>query len=205
MTVLDGKVYNELKKVKSFSIELENSIIELDLSTSFRIGGDQLDNIQWRKYKFKNIYKGYSSINLMYFYINKESKDDAYKRILLKDVTKDGLPHLDGKTGNIHPGRNYVKENSGNYDKIKQLVLCANGNNSDLGPLLSSDIKNKEDSYSLIFNIHQSCYFPLIQDDENLKNNWRYKLLKEFAFELYNNLDDKTILSDEILKEIGKK
>ncbi len=178
--MLDGSMLNKYKKIFPITVRIKNEELEIRLSSSWRYGSEELENIQWRKLIFADI-EGYGSINMMYFKIN-----EIPTKILESNVTKDSEAHIDAKTGNIHPGKEYVKDDSGNYDKVKQLVLCAAGGN-DLGPKLPANIleDENEDELYLFSSIHKSCYYPRIDGKEFEEGkDWRQDLLRQVWNEL---------------------
>ena len=183
--MLDGNMLDKYKKIFPITVRIKNEELKIRLSSSWRHGSGELENIQWRKLIFADI-EGYGSINMMYFKIN-----EIPTKILESNVTKSSEAHIDAKTGNIHPGKDYVKEHSdkehsGNYDKVRQLVLCAAGGN-DLGPKLSSKLleDENEDELYLFSSIHKSCYYPRIDGKEFEEGkDWRQDLLRQVWNEL---------------------
>lgn len=170
-------------------------------------------NIKWWTYGFSKDFLGYNSIMLMNFKItedDEEFKKAAANVVLTENVTEIPEPHIDGKTGNIHPGKNYIDKNGyDKFDKINMLVLSVGGVSKDgrigvhPGPLNVNKKTTEDDAQYYYTAVHKACYFPLMSKDIQLKNDPRYKFLKDFALELSNV--NKNLLSDEILKEIGKK
>lgn len=207
------------KLIDEIYLEKSKKKVELDSKTHRGTVGrgyrSTIDNIWWYKYKIVSSDTDYESINLMFFKVNEEIRNQASKVVFtstykcLKDengvtkkycMSKYPYAHIDGKSGNIHPGTKKVDELSKTYDKIRQLVLCR-GSENDPGPNTPNiEVSDEVYVYSKKTKVHKACYFPLIEDDEKLKENPRYKFLKEVASEL-----PEEILSDEILKEIGKK
>ena len=178
--MLDGNMLDKYKGVFPITVRINDKDLTIRLSSSWRHGSGELENIQWRKLVFDE-FKGYGSINMMYFKIN-----EIPTKILESNVTNDSESHIDAKTGNIHPGKEYVEEHSGNYDKVRQLVLCAAGGN-DLGPKLPSNLleDENEDELYLVSSIHKSCYYPRI-DDKKIEEgkDWRQDLLRQVWNEL---------------------
>ena len=181
----NNEMYQKLLKIFPIKIDELNMEIKLDVYRGKHHGSIETENIWWNKLKF-NDYNGYDSINLMYFYINEEQKNIAKNKVISKGTQKEKKPHIDAKTGNIHPGKEYVEKHSGNYDKVKQLVLCAAGGN-DLGPKLPANIleDENEDELYLFSSIHKSCYYPRIDGKEFEEGkDWRQDLLRQVWNEL---------------------
>ena len=178
--MLDGNMLDKYKGVFPITVRINDKDLTIRLSSSWRHGSEELENIQWRKLVFDE-FKGYDSINMMLFKV--ESIPEIIRE---EDVTKDPNAHIDAKTGNIHPGKEYVKEHSRNYDKVRQLVLCAAGGN-DLGPKLPAKLEDdpKEDVYYIYSTVHKSCFYPRI-DNIELEDgeDWRHDLLKQVWNEL---------------------
>ena len=156
--------------------------IELLLDTKMHRGINGLKNIVWYEYKIVNHKeKGlvYNNICLSPFKITEEIRSLAAKNIIEKNISSQDtpLPNIDYRSGNIHPSREFIERL--NFEKVLQLVLC-NG----LGP--NTPNENEEDAYIYKNSplqkgakVHKACYFPLIEDDQNLYEDWRYKLLQE--------------------------
>ena len=192
---IEKSVLDIKEKIKSKTI-FDN--LELD---DKRHGGDGCtENIIWNRLNIKDIdikEKGYGYINLMHFYIDNKNQKEASLNPMLSGTQSNPNVHIDFKSGNIHPGYDYVKKNSNK--KIRQIVLCQNSN-SDPGPRLDNDNDEfKEETHYVykrprsIMHVHKACYYPLIDDDETLKQNWRYKYLKT----IYDKLVDEG-LAEEI-------
>ena len=179
----------EYDYIRKLPIKIEIERISLELDKKIHRGRNNLSDIIWYKYKIVNKEKDifYDSVCLCFFKITEEVRIEAAKRIISKGVSKEETerPHIDYKTGNIHPNKKYVEEQ--NNGKIKQLVLC-NG----LGPgALKKQINDnfyvyKNTPRQFGIKIHKACYYPLIDDNQNLKNDWRYKFLEN----IWKNIDD---------------
>lgn len=165
--------------------------IELLRDTKKHIGKYELSDIVWYEYRITNHKeKGivYDNIGLTFFKITEEVRLSAEKSIIENNVTKAGVirPHIDYGTGNIHPSKEYVEEMA-KQEKVFQLVLC-----KGLGP--NTPMENGENIY-LYKNrprqkgarIHKACYYPLIEDDPTLYNDWRYRLLQEMWDKLFHD------------------
>lgn len=154
-------------------------------------GTGNLSDIVWYQYKIINCGKlgiGYDNVCLSPTRITESVRVEASKNIFKDGVSKKETvrPHIDRSSGNIHPSKEYVSEQ--NNGEIHQLVLC-NG----LGP--HTPVKQVDDDYYVYKNtprqagakVHKACYYPLIDDGLNLKNDWRYQLLEE-VWDKINNL-----------------
>lgn len=212
--MIKPKEYDEIKKILKKQIVLDkyDLILTLDAKQYGNFpskGGESLKNIWWYKYHFNNNYKGYDFINLMFFKIPEEKRLDAinnnavftssYKTINNKKYSMSNYykSHVDGGTGNIHPGTDFVK--SQGFSKISQLVLCKKRNNKEGGPNTPSikfDNINEVYFYSDNTKVHKSCYFPRI-DNSKPQNDWRYDLLKEIVKQI-----PKEVLSNQIIDSI---
>lgn len=90
------------------------------------------------------------------------------------------LPHIDLKSGNIHPSQEYVEQ----YDEktISQLVLC-----KGLGPKISTSTGVGADNFASEDNlypnnskklyVYKASYYPLIREEERIKGDIRYLFL----------------------------
>lgn len=162
-------------------IELKSGIC-LEM-TKYRIhrGRNELSDIFWYQYKIVNNEEHgimYDNICLSLFKITEEVRNKAEGKIIQERVSQAERPNIDYKTGNIHPCKYYVKcQNNG---KIQQLVLC-----KKRGPRTPE--KQVDDNFYVYpsdsgrsgAKIHKACYYPMIEDDPNLHNDCRYRLLKE--------------------------
>lgn len=185
-------------KLENISVDGKISNITLSKVNRLICGINNLDSIKWFRYICSDEIDGYAAVNLMFFKIDKKMFDEARTRIALENVSLTVTPHIDGNTGNIHPSHSDILKSG--YSKIRQLVLCAN-KKSDPGPNTPNiEVTDDVYEYSLKTKVHKACYFPLIEDDEKLKDNWRYKFLKQICLNL-----PEEILGDDILKEIGRK
>lgn len=145
----------------------------------------ELDYIQWCEYRLPSDIgehikelSSYDNIALSFFRITPECKESAVKNLIETGVSEPNcpIPHIDLKSGNIHPSREYVNQ----YDKntISQLVLC-NG----LGPKISTSHSvgaAKDNLYpnnSDALYVHKASYYPLISEEEGLKGDVRYVFL----------------------------
>ncbi|SHN00448.1 hypothetical protein SAMN02746066_04329 [Anaerosporobacter mobilis DSM 15930] len=162
---------------------LENGI-NLVLDEKIHYGKENLSDISWYQYKIvnnKELGIVYDNICLSLFRITELVRIEASKEIIKKRVSKKETvrPHIDYMTGNIHPSKEYIA-NQNKLGKIQQLVLC-NG----LGPHIPE--KQLDDDYYVYKNcarqsgskVHKACYYPLIDNNLNLQDNWRYQLLEE--------------------------
>lgn len=150
-------------------------------------GSGSLNYIKWYEYQLPSDIGNYieeincyDNIALSFFRITPECKKNAEKNLINEGVSKINchLPHVHTKYGNIHPGIEYVEQYG---DKIYQLVLC-----KGLGPKLN--IKNiynetnpkKDNLYQTISQglyVHKASYYPLIYDEEEIKEDVRYLFL----------------------------
>lgn len=156
--------------------------IHLELDKKSHRGKNNLSDIFWYVYKIKNnneLEIAYDNICLSLFKITESIRIEASKNIIANEVSKSKTkrPHIDYKSGNIHPSKEYVENQ--NDGKIKQLVLC-NG----LGPCTNEQVNTdfyiyKNSPRQSGSKVHKACYFPPIDNNTNLQDNWRYKLLKK--------------------------
>ena len=176
--------------------------ITLKFNNKLHIGRNELNNIKWFQFKFDKELKGlYSAINLMFFKVDENTLNNSKKCVVIggKGVSTMMVPHIDERTGNIHPGKGYV--DSFGHNKIYQLVLV-NTSKVDPGPkTMNIEVTSDVYSYSTDCLVHKSCYFPRI-DNSIPENDFRYEFLKQVCKKIYEY--DKDILSDEIIKEISK-
>ncbi|MBQ6394379.1 hypothetical protein IJH97_01325 [Candidatus Saccharibacteria bacterium] len=147
-----------------------------------RSGLNYLKNIEYIVYTFDQPLHGYDCILLMFFRVDEKAQEAASKNVVPggKGVTLIKTPHIDGRTGNIHPGVGYVDENR--KDKVAQLVLARKTGKkpgSHAGPN-TPEIEETDDIYNYgpKTKVHKSCYYPRI-DGKEPKNDWRYEFLKE--------------------------
>lgn len=93
--------------------------------------------------------RSYDNIALSFFRITPECKESAETNFIKNGVTEPNcpLPHIDLKSGNIHPNQEYVEQ----YDEktISQLVLC-NG----LGPKISTSTGVGADNFDSEVNLY---------------------------------------------------
>lgn len=145
-------------------------------------GIGNLRDIKWYEYKIVNadaLNVKYDNVTVCTFAITRDIRKLAEKNIIERNVSAEETPrpHIDYKTGNIHPCKKYVQDNDGEI--VRQLVLCRG-----LGPK-TPEIEEvdayvyKNKPRQRVCRIHKACYFPLIEADDSLKENWRYKLLSE--------------------------
>lgn len=157
-------------------------------------------NIKWFKLKItdEELLNNHSYVNLLFFKIEESEIKEAIKNnaIFKKNEKVNGLSkhkiingidykmssykyaHIDGDSGNIHPGESIV--GSFKLDKIRQIVLCSKIN-GDAGPKCTCNDYNDKESYIFDdFHIHKACFYPLInnEDEDVLKNDKRYLYLK---------------------------
>ena len=178
-------------------LEIEVDGIELSLDTDEKKnkqkehhGRGGLSDIKWFEYKIANHKeKGivYDNIKLMPFKITEEIRSNAEKSIIENGVTNKGVirPHIDYKSGNIHPSKEDVEIMA--TQGVYQLVLC-----KGLGP---KTLEENGENFYLYKNlprhqgirIHKACYYPLIEDDQSLHDDWRYKLLQEVWNKAFTN------------------
>ena len=201
-----------MDKFEKNSFESETGFILSDLKsgTSGRNGHHStIANIKWFNLKIENkkLMSNYSYVNLIFFKIKDEHIDEARgKNAIFKAEEKvnnlpkhkiiDGIDykmssyenaHIDGDSGNIHPGEKYV--GGFNLDKIRQLVLCSK-TGSDAGPKCNCNDYNEDNSYIFDnFHIHKACFYPLINKNDkiHIKDDLRYKYLEE----IWNEIPDK--------------
>lgn len=149
-----------------------------------RSGINYLKNIEWVVYALPDgqTLHGYDCILLMFFKVDETAREQSSKHVVPNGVgvTKIPTPHIDGRTGNIHPGVGYVDENR--KDKVAQLVLARKTGKkpgSHAGPN-TPEIEETDDIYNYgpKTKVHKSCYYPRI-DGKEPKNDWRYEFLKE--------------------------
>ena len=160
-----------------------NTGVHLTLDIKKHQGIDNLSDIQWFVYDIVNREEfdmDYDNICLSLYRITEIVRSEAAKKIVQLGVSEfqTQRPHIDYITGNIHPSKAFVE--SENDGSIKQLVLC-NG----LGPHTP---KVREDEKVYVYRnsprqsgakVHKACYYPLIDYEQGLEDNWRYKLLEE--------------------------
>ena len=180
--------------LKELPKEICVSGIKLVLDKHEHKGIGNLKDISWYEYKIVNsdaLNINYDNIAVSSFAITKEIRKLAAKNIIEERVSyKETIrPHIDYKTGNVHPSEEYIKKN--NDEKVRQLVLCRG-----LGPK-TPEINKDKNIYFYQNNpgqsacrIHKACYYPLIEEDESLKENWRYKLLAEIWSNIQEKLED---------------
>lgn len=152
-------------------------------------GQGELKHIKWCEYQLPSDIgeyieelRPYDNIALSFFRITPECKESAETNLIKTGVTEPNcpLPHIDLKSGNIHPSQEYVKQYD--EDTISQLVLC-NG----LGPKISTrngvgaDNFDSEDNLypnnSNVLYVHKASYYPLISEEKGLKKDMRYVFL----------------------------
>ena len=145
-------------------------------------GKGELKDITWHKYVITNhedFDMEYDAVILSFFKITEEERKNASKSIINGGVSTAARPHIDGKTGNIHPTKEYVEEQG--KEIIKQLVLCrGQGPNTP-----QAEISN--DYYVNCVRVHKACYYPLIKEEPALTEDYRYMLLEM----LWNKLGEK--------------
>lgn len=173
--MFDIKEFKAKYKVLTIGEKLFEGGIKLELSNNMTHGVNELTDITWYKYKIKNPFEvngvEYHYIHMMFFSINENIRKEAEKYIIEKNVSKAKRPHIDSNSGNIHPTKEYVV-NATQQNLISQLVLCIKRDKGSNGP-------SPEKSEYKYDNV-KACYYPLIENNENeLKNDDRYKLLKE--------------------------
>jgi hypothetical protein len=173
--------------------------IKLRLDTSTHKGICNLTDIKWYEYKIVNsdtLDIKYDNVAVMSFAITKDIRKLAEKNIIERNVSSKETPrpHIDYETGNVHPSKEYVKENG--YEVVRQLVLGRR-----LGPK-TPDIKNYNDCEMYFYKntprqkgclIHKACYYPLIEADKSLESDWRYKLLSEIWKAIPDELKDEKV------------
>jgi hypothetical protein len=164
-----------------------------------KFGKNNLSDIKWYEYKIVNndiLDLKYDSVAVMSFAITEEIRESAAENIITNKVSdeKTPRPHIDYKTGNVHPSKEYVKENG--YEVVRQLVLGRR-----LGPK-TPDIKNYNDCEVYFYKntprqrtclIHKACYYPLIEKDKSLEDDWRYKLLSAIWKAIPDELKDEKV------------
>lgn len=177
---------------KDFKDKLtEDKKIILTKQGNKRSGKGSLNYIKWYEYKWEtkigvDELDCYDNIALSFFRITKDCKEKAEKNIKYKDLSSldRNLPHVDGNTGNIHPGTDYAE-----YPK-NQIVLCDgpgpniyNKNfNNNLYPANENLYHSKE------LYVHKASYYPLIENEEKLHYDIRYLFLKKVWEKLMDEL-----------------
>ncbi|MBR6337017.1 MAG: hypothetical protein IKR76_04725, partial [Ruminococcus sp.] len=157
-----------------YTFEYGGINITLTKSGEWHRGANKLSDIQWFLYEMKiqgliPHINEYDRIGFMFTPITKENFTDSM--LVMINVSKENAVYrnIDLNTGNVHPSKEDVEV--AGYDEIKQLVLF-NGN----GPLTMQLVEN--DEYYIYSAVHKACYYPLIEDNDDLKNNIRYKFLR---------------------------
>lgn len=170
-----------------------NKEITLTRKSYIHQGQGELKHIKWCEYQLPSDIgeyieelRSYDNIALSFFRITPECKESAETNLIKTGVTEPNcpLPHIDLKSGNIHPSQEYVEQ----YDEktISQLVLC-----KGLGPKISTshgvcadELDQKYNLYpnlypnnSKKFYVHKASYYPLISEEEELKKDKRYLFL----------------------------
>lgn len=175
---------------EKFEVNKEITLTRKDYYKSYiHKGRGELDYIQWCEYRLPSDFgkyieelSHYDTIALSFVRITSECKEKAETNLINSGVTAADcpVPHIDMKSGNIHPSREYVKQ----YDEnvISQLVLC-NG----LGPKISrkngagtAHFDSKDNLYpnnSEKLYVHKASYYPLIREEERLKGDIQYLFL----------------------------
>lgn len=163
--------------------------IHLVLNKKMHCGRNNLSDIIWYQYKIMNSKElgiVYDNVCLCLCRITESVRIEASRNIIEKGVSKDETvrPHIDYLSGNIHPSKEYIANQCNG--KIQQLVLC-----KGLGPHVSQKESEQNEQLAIDFyryknrprqlgtNVHKACYYPLVDSNLNLQNNWRYKLLEE--------------------------
>lgn len=159
-------------------------------------GRANLNYIKWYEYQLPSDIDNYieeincyDNIAISFFTITPECKENAEQNIIKNGVSKIdcSVPHVDGNTGNIHPGTDYAEDPK---NKNYQIVLCDgpgpniyNKNfNNNLYPANENLYHSKE------LYVHKASYYPLIYDEEELHDDIRYLFLKEIWEKLNNEL-----------------
>ncbi len=193
------KFYDKLPT--EFALNNEKKLVKTTKSKSNHTRGrNNLKDLEWVVYKFTDgnadsSENGYTHILFMPYCIIENIRTNASKNLVCKQVSTAERPHIDAKTGNVHP----EKLNPENYTKIEQLILVRVYGENHGGPNLKCDDYNEKDYYTYKAEdknktayVHKACYYPLIDENDenvkNLKNNWRYKLLEEIWEKLHKAL-----------------
>lgn len=166
-----------------------NKEITLTRKSYIHQGQGELKHIKWCEYQLPSDIgeyieelRSYDNIALSFFRITPECKESAETNLIKTGVTEPNcpLPHIDLKSGNIHPSQEYVEQ----YDEktISQLVLC-----KGLGPKISTSTGVGADNFASEDNlypnnskklyVYKASYYPLIREEERIKGDIRYLFL----------------------------
>lgn len=182
-----------------------------------RHGANSLKDLKWYQYRIKDNNSNrfeYDRVLFMPYRIDKEIYNEAKKTVINGGVSVKGVPrpHIDFKTGNIHPH----KQNKCNFleKEIEQLVLVRGIYNNSTNccdkychPKID-DKRVNESYYEYKANckylntgkrvevmgrktiyVPKTCYFPLIDDSDTieLKKSQRYILLNRIWEKINEN------------------
>lgn len=154
-------------------------------------GIGELSDIEWYEYKITNseeIGLPYDNIALSLFAVDDATRKKAAETIVKEKITSKDTkrPNIDYNTGNIHLDITWLNDNPNKT--IKQLVLCkgpgpkTTNEGNDHNFYCYKNTKREKGCY-----VHKACYYPLIEEDNALHNDWRYKLLESLWKELSKN------------------
>lgn len=198
---LETITLEDVKKIdppNNIKIKLGFSEIELELEGKRRQGRNDINNHIWYVYKITSDSKRldpYNKINLTTYRITKaritkgskilgeKVSQNAVDNVLDVGVSTAERPHVDFNTGNIHLNDNGISDSKNNNEW--QLVLCKDG-----GPKAKKPEEDERQYYEYTCSnknhkescfVHKACYYPLIDDEKSLRENWRYEFLAKVA------------------------
>lgn len=170
-------------------------VLEKSGKTKHRRGIRGLSDIWWFQYRIEmqsKLLGEMDRILIMPFLIDKEIQEEAMKEVINGGVAEEGVkrPHVDFKTGNIHP---IITDNL-DYDnsEIKQILLVRGSYNPKTGqndkhcfPMVVENLID-EPCYEYTWEkkkiyVSKACYYPLIDNNDSklLSECNKQKILKE--------------------------